>query len=105
MSKILDYSDYISIVDTLEKSDIDDVYVDLMKKEDRVLDTVNNLVRYEEKKQRRNKNFLQMSIHELYTLLFLEIPQISKELERAKRFEDVFFFYSYYPMCGGLCYC
>ena len=87
--KLLDYSEYTSLIDTLEKSEIDDTYADLMKKETSVLQTVNNIVQYEKSKPIKKREFLHMSLHEIYTMLFLELPQIAKELERSKTFEDV----------------
>jgi hypothetical protein len=87
--KLLDYSEYTSLIESLEKSEVDDTYKDLMKKETSVLETVNNIVQHERTKVTKRRQFLHMSIHEIYTMLFLEIPQITKELERARSVEDV----------------
>lgn len=86
---MLDYSEYTSLIDLLEKTSLDDTYKELMKKEDKVLDTVKHVVTHHETEQRKRKEFIHLSLHEIYHLMFLEMPQIVKELNNAKDIHDV----------------
>lgn len=86
---MLDYSEYTSLIDMLEKSNLDDTYKELMKKEEKVLDTVNHVVTHYETEQRKRKEFIHLSLHEIYHLMFLELPQIFKELTNARDVHDV----------------
>lgn len=86
---MLDYSDYNSIIDVLEKADLDNTYKELISKENKVLDTVNNLVRHKEKLSSERKQFIHMSLYEIYNLLFLELPKMGKELEKTKNLEEM----------------
>ena len=46
MKKPIVYSEYKDILDIANRINVEDSYQDLMKKEDKVLDTVNNVVKY-----------------------------------------------------------
>jgi hypothetical protein len=86
---MLDYSEYKSLIDTLEKSELDETYKDLMKMEGSVLDTVNAVVNQVRDKKSNDKQFMHMSLYEIYNLLFLEIPLMIKEVNNAKTSGDV----------------
>lgn len=86
---MLDYSDYTSIIDVLEKSNLDETYKDLIAKETSVLETVNNIVNYDKTSKAKDKQFIHMSLNEIYTLMFLEIPLMTKELSVCRSFEDI----------------
>ena len=86
---MLDYSEYKSLVDILEKSELDDSYKDLIQKEDKVLDTVNAVVNQIKDKKSNQKQFMHMSLYEIYNLLFLEIPLLIKEVSGAQTSADV----------------
>lgn len=85
---MLEYSEYKALVDILDKSELDDTYKDLMKKEDRVLDTVNAVVNHYKEKRSDKKQFINMSIYEIYNLLFLEIPLMMMEMYKVKTIDD-----------------
>lgn len=85
---MLDYSEYKSLIEILDQSDNTDAYKDLMKKEDKVLDTVNAVVNHYKEKQYKKKMFLNMSLAEVYNMLFLEWPLIMRDLSKAKTFND-----------------
>lgn len=87
---MLDYSEYKSIIDILDKSELDDSYKDLMKKEEKVLDTVNHVVNSYNDKKVKKKQFIHMSIYEIYNLFFLEWPAFMKDLTKATSINDVF---------------
>ena len=86
---MLEYSEYKAIMDVVETSDVDNVYPDLMNKEHQVLDTVNNVVNYYRNTKQEEKQFLHKSLHEIYNLMFLEVPLIMSELLKAKSIDDV----------------
>ena len=86
---MLDYSEYKALVDILDKSEVDDTYKELMKKEDKVLDTVNAVVNHYREKRSDKKQFINMSIYEMYNLLFLEIPLMMMEMYKVKDINDI----------------
>lgn len=92
---MLEYSEYKSLMDILDKSTssenelYNDTYNELMKKEGHVLDTVNTVVNYNREKTIKENQFLHMSLYEIYTFFFLEMPQMAKELEKATTIEEV----------------
>lgn len=86
---MLDYSEYTSLVEALEKSNLDDTYKELTAKENSVLETVNNVVNFEKSNKEKKKQFVHMSLNEIYSLMFLEIPQVAKEMSYCKSIEDV----------------
>jgi hypothetical protein len=85
---MLEYGEYKALVDILDKSELDDTYKDLMKKEDRVLDTVNSVVNHYKEKRSDKKQFVNMSLYEIYNLLFLEVPLMMIEMYKVETFED-----------------
>lgn len=87
---MLEYSEYKSIIDILDKSELDDSYKDLMKKEDKVLDTVNHVVNSYNDKKIKRKQFIHMSLYEIYNLFFLEWPSFMKDVTKATSLNDVF---------------
>ena len=58
----LEYSDYNSLVDVLEKSSADDTYQLLMNKEEKVLDTVNNVIKYYNDNEIKQGSFINMPL-------------------------------------------
>ena len=86
---MLEYSEYKSLVDILEKSELDESYKELMNKEDKVLDTINHVVNTYKDKKGKRKQFIHMSIYEIYNLFFLEWPEFMKDLTKVQSTEDV----------------
>ena len=86
---MLDYSEYKSIVEILGKSDLDNTYKDLIKKEEKVLDTVNTVVNYYKDRKAHHKQIIHMSLYEIYTLFFLEWPALLVDLYKVKTPSDV----------------
>lgn len=85
---MLDYSEYTSLVDVLEKTELDDSYKELMKKEGKVLDTINNVVDYRKSTIDKKNEFLHLSLSEIYHLMFLELPVMVKEFKKVDTVED-----------------
>lgn len=86
---MLDYAEYTSFLETLQKSDLENTYKDLISKEDKVLDTVNHVVNTLNERKIRDKSFTGMSLSEIYHLLFLELPQMVKDFENMKSLDDL----------------
>ena len=85
---MLDYSEYKALVDILDKGELDETYKELMKKEDKVLDTVNSVVNHYKDKKHEKKQFVHMSIYEIYNLFFLEWPLFLMDLYKVKGVDD-----------------
>lgn len=61
---MLEYSEYKTLVDILEKSgNHETTYQDVMKKEDKVLDTLNNVTKYYRDDKTRETQFVNMPVH------------------------------------------
>lgn len=60
----IQYSEYKSVVELLNKSNQDTVYQDLMKKEDKTLDTINKVIKYYKDNDYKNKEFINISFWE-----------------------------------------
>lgn len=86
---MLEYSEYKSLVDILNQSDLDESYQTLMKKEEKVLDTVNAVVNYYKDKRTKEKQFVHMSLYEIYNLFFLEWPAFLNDVLHVKSMEDI----------------
>lgn len=85
---MLEYSEYKSLVDILEKSDNNNTYEELMKKETATLDTVNAVVNHYRDRRIEDKQFVHMSLYEIYNLFFLELPLVVRDIKAAKNMDD-----------------
>lgn len=61
----IEYGEYKQIVDILDRSNQDNVYQDLMNKEERTLDTINKVIKYYRDNDYRSKQFLHMNFMEM----------------------------------------
>lgn len=61
----INYSEYKSILDIAQNSNIDNSYQDLMKKEQDTLNTVNNVIKYYQDRDIKSKQFVNMSFYEM----------------------------------------
>lgn len=77
---MLEYSEYKDVLDILERSNHDNTYQDLVKKEDKVLDTVNTVAKTYKDKNLSDKQFLNRSITENISRFWLDMNLMSKEL-------------------------
>ena len=59
---MLEYSEYKDLVDILQVSNHENTYQELMKKEEKALDTVNNVVRHFRDKQVKESQFINMPV-------------------------------------------
>jgi hypothetical protein len=80
--------EYSKLVDLLKKSDNREIYEELMKKEENVLDTINRVVNYSNEKEVKSKEFLNMSLDEIIHKFFWNIKLIFGELLSVKTVQD-----------------
>ena len=90
---MLQYSEYKSLVDILEKSNnYDGTYQELMSKEEKVLDTVNKVIQVykdDDIRKIKFKSFLDYSIHEIIFKFFNVWTDMFKELVAHENILDV----------------
>jgi hypothetical protein len=85
---MLEYSEYKSLMDTLNRADRDTVYEDLMKKETSVLSNVNAVVKEYRDHAHEKKQFINMSINDIIHKVFTELPMIMMEINQVKTPQD-----------------
>ena len=78
----IEYSEYKSLVETLQKSD-EFTYEELMKKEKDVLDTVNKTVRHIQDNSYKQGQFVNMQLSHIFERFFLIWPEIIRDLNDA----------------------
>jgi hypothetical protein len=89
---MLQYSEYKSLVEILEKSNNDGIYQELMDKEEKVLDTVNKVIQVykdDDIRKLKYKNFLDYSIHEAIFKFFNVWVEMFKEIVAHENILDV----------------
>ena len=67
MKKPIVYGEYKEILDVVSRSNVEDSYQDLMQKEEKVLDTVNNVVKFYRDDDIRNGEFINQDISTVIT--------------------------------------
>jgi hypothetical protein len=80
--------EYSKLIDLLQKTDDREIYEELMKKEENVLDTVNRVVNYSNEKEVKSKEFMNMSLDQIIHKFFWNIKLIFSELLSAKTIQD-----------------
>jgi len=60
---MIEYSEYKSLVDTLQESNMDTTYQEVMKKEAKVLDTINTVVKYYRDADIKENQFVNLPVH------------------------------------------
>lgn len=86
---MIEYSEYKSLVDILSKSDVSNTYEDLMKKESSVLNTVNHVTQHIQDTHAKHKQFIHLSLYEVFMLIFLEIPKLVEDIIQLKDIEQL----------------
>jgi len=67
---MLEYSDYKSLVNTLEQSNHENTYQDMMKKEDKTLDTMNRVIKYYKDEDAKEKEFINYTVSQVVYKFF-----------------------------------
>lgn len=58
----MEYGEYKEVMDVLQRTNVEDNYQDLMKKEDKVLETVNNVVKYYRDEDIKDGEFINQGV-------------------------------------------
>lgn len=64
------YSEYKDVLDTVQRTNVEDSYQDLMAKEEKVLDTVNHVVKYYREEDIKEGEFVNQSLTSIVTRFF-----------------------------------
>lgn len=86
---VLEYSEYKEIVDVLEKSSAENTYQDLMKKEEKVLDTVNKVIKHYNDNEVKETQFVNQSLSTIVMRFFTVWQDIMHDLTRSDNITDV----------------
>lgn len=82
----MEYKDFKNLLQSAEPTHL---YEELIQKEDRVLQTVNRVVDYSNKKELEAKEFLNMSVKDATFGFMTSILSIFEELVKAQSYGDV----------------
>ncbi len=80
----LEYAEYKNVVEVLEKSDAENTYQILMEKENKVLDTVNNVIKYYKDNEIKEDEFINMPLSFLAEDFFNTWKSIFNEIMNSK---------------------
>lgn len=86
---MLEYSEYQDLTEILSRSDVNNVYEDLMKKESQVLNTVNSLVKHYKDSELKETMFYNKSILDFIASFFNELSFIVKDLPKISNVKDL----------------
>ena len=81
--------EYSKLVNLLKTTDQSQVYEELMKKEDRVLDTINRVVNFSNEKEIKASEFLNKSINEHAHHFFWTLQNIIADLSKVKNVQTL----------------
>ena len=87
----LEYSEYKDIIDITQKKPAENAYQDLMKKEDKVLDSVTNVVKYYNDNEIKNKQFINMSFYSIANRFATVMIDITNDFYKSKNIVNDFF--------------
>lgn len=76
MKKPIEYGEYKEILDIVQRTNVEDSYQDLMGKETKVLDTVNQVVKFHRDEGIKSMEF----IHQDMTTVFTRFFEVWKEI-------------------------
>lgn len=88
---MIEYSDYNSLISILDKSNQDSTYQDLMSKEIKVLDTVNNVVNYYKDVDIKQNEFINKPISQIVYTFFSIWIDMYNELINGKNIMKILF--------------
>jgi ferritin len=84
-----EYIEYTKLIDLLNKSDPTEIYEELIKKEDKVLDTINRVVNVSNEKDTKSKEFLNLSFNDIIHKFFWNISLIFSEITHIQTIQDI----------------
>lgn len=88
--KNITYSEYNEIKDILQKSNVENSYQQLMQKEDKVLDTVNQVVKYYRDQDIKEKEFVHQNVYSILSKLSETWKEILEEIVVIRSPSDLY---------------
>ncbi len=79
---MIEYAEYKDLTEILSKTNHENTYQDLMQKEEKVLDTVNAVVKHYQEKKGQKTLFYKLSIIDLMHLFFTEWANILSDISK-----------------------
>lgn len=86
---MLDYSEYKDVISILENSNTDNTYSELMEKENKVLDTINSVVKEYKDRNIKDNEFISRSISMNITLFWNDMNLMMKELLNISDYKSI----------------
>lgn len=90
MKKQIVYGEYKDILDIVNRNNVEDSYQELMQKEGKVLDTVNNVVKYYRDEDIKNGEFINQGISTILTRFFDVWKEIIDDFTSNKKNKNSF---------------
>ena len=84
----MEYSDYDSVVNLLQKSDNGNAYQDLMIKEKDTLDKANNVIKYYNDRDYEKKQFINMSFYDTLMKTMDVFNDITSDIIKVQSITD-----------------
>jgi hypothetical protein len=86
----LEYSEFESVVNLLNQSNNENVYQTLMQKEDKTLNTINNVIKYYTNTNLEKEQFINLSIQDILIKFANTWKDVIEELKKVKDIYDVY---------------
>jgi len=86
---MIEYSDYKSLVNILNESNKDNAYQDIMAKETKSLDTINNIIKYYRDNNIKQQEFINQSLYQVIYDFYNTMNQMFNEAFYIKKYNDI----------------
>lgn len=87
--KPIEYAEYKEVLDILQRDNVENSYEELMKKEGKTLDTVNNVVRYYKDLELADGQLINQSIHTIIMRFFDVWNNILEDIVKIRSIKDI----------------
>jgi hypothetical protein len=92
--KQIEYSEYNDIKEIIERGNVESSYEDLMKKENHVLDTVNQVIKYYRDKDIYDGEFIHNNLVAIASRLGSTWKDIIEEIVLVKSVNDIYYMFT-----------
>lgn len=87
--KPIEYAEYKEVLDVLQRDNVENSYEELMKKEGKTLDTINNVVRYYKDLELADGQLINQSIHTIFMRFFDVWNNILEDIVKIRSIKDI----------------
>lgn len=87
--KPIEYAEYKEVLDVLQKDNVENSYEELMKKEEKTLDTINNVVKYYKDIELADGQLINQSIHTIVMRFFDVWNNILEDIVKIRSINDI----------------